>query len=175
MRRYLVLLLMVAGVGIYLPTAVFAQGGFEVVTGKDFDKAMVTNFYLEGQAIPAQKRNAALVKSPIGARALFALLDTSGYGADITQKYNGMLITEGKLTIGGRTIEAGSYGFGFMSPTGTPSGSKQFSLYDQAGHRIFEVKAGRDEVSARPRPLQVIPRKGATARLCVGRDYLELK
>ena len=41
-----------------------AQGGFELVTGKPFDSAFVKDFYLEGNSIPTEKRNAALVRRP---------------------------------------------------------------------------------------------------------------
>ncbi len=175
MRRLPVFLLAIVEVAALLP-AVALAGDFQVVTGKPFDQSVVTNFYLEGQAIPAEKRNATLIKTPAGARVLIALLDTSGYGADITQKYAGLLITEGQLTIGGKTLQPGSYGFGLTptTPGGPPTGSKFFRLYDQAGHKLIELKASRDEVLSRAKPLQVVPKKGKPARLYVGRDWVEL-
>jgi len=174
MRRLSVFLLALSAC---LVSAVWAATGFEVLTGKAFDQAVVTNFYLEGQAIPAQKRNMVLFKNPAGARVLVALLDTSGYGADITRKYNGLLITEGTLTIGGKTIQPGSYGFGLnlVNPSGPPTGSKMFNLYNQAGQKVLEYKAVRDELMGRPKPIQIEVRKQSTARLCVGRDWVELK
>ncbi len=175
MRRLSVFLLAVVEVVALLP-AIALAGDFQIVTGKPFDQSIVTNFYLEGQAIPAQKRNAVLIKTPAGARVLVALLDTSGYGTDITQKYNGLLITEGTLTIGGKALQPGSYGFGMtpMNPTGPPTGSKIFRLYDQAGHKLIETKATRDEVLSRAKPIQVVTKKGKPARLYVGRDWVEL-
>ena len=74
------------------PDGAKAQGGYQVVTGKEFDSAMVRDFYLEGNAIPTQKRNAALVKTPAGTRVVFGLIDTTGYSSQIQQKYEGMLI-----------------------------------------------------------------------------------
>ena len=100
---------------------------FEVVTGKAFDSAMPKDFYLEGNAIPTEKRNAVLVKTPAGARALFALIDTSGYAASITAKYVGMIITEGDLTLCGHKVTVGSYGFGWVFPEPAwmrPAGSR---------------------------------------------------
>ena len=176
MRRLPVFLLAIAEVMALLPAVAFAAD-FQVVTGKPFDQSVVTNFYLEGQAIPAQKRNATLIKTPAGARVLIALLDTSGYGTDITQKYNGLLITEGTLTIGGKALQPGSYGFGLtpVTPGGPPTSSKIFRLYDQAGHKLMESKATRDEVLSRAMPLQVVTKTGKPARLYVGRDWVELK
>src|ERR1035438_1288519 len=91
--------------------SVWAQKGFEVVTGKAFDSAMPKDFYLEGNAIPTEKRNAVLVHLPSGARALFSLVETSGYSADIIAKYVGMIITEGDVSICGQKVSVGSYGF----------------------------------------------------------------
>jgi hypothetical protein len=59
-------------------TTAFAQQKFELVTGKPFDQAVPKDFYLEGNAIPTEKRNAAVVKTPARGRAVFALLDTAG-------------------------------------------------------------------------------------------------
>ena len=44
--------------------SVLAQSKFEVVAGKAFDSAVPKDFYLEGNAIPTEKRNAVLVKTP---------------------------------------------------------------------------------------------------------------
>src|SRR3972149_4344526 len=40
-----------------------AAGGFELVTGKGFDTALPRDSYHEGNAIPVQKRNAAVLKT----------------------------------------------------------------------------------------------------------------
>src|ERR1017187_4541287 len=79
-----------------------AQQKFEIVTGKAFDSALPKDFYLEGNAIPTAKRNAVLVHLPSGSRALFSLIETSGYSADIIAKYVGMIITEGDVSICGQ-------------------------------------------------------------------------
>jgi len=175
MRRLPVFLLAIVQVMALFP-AIASAADFQVVTGKPFDQSVVTNFYLEGQAIPAQKRNATLIKTPAGARVLIALLDTSGYGADITQKYTGLLITEGTLNIAGKALQPGSYGFGLtpVNPGGPPTGSKIFRVYNQAGGRLIESKATRDELLSRAKPIQVVITKGKPARLYVGRDWVEL-
>lgn len=176
MRRLPVFLLAIAEVMALLP-AVASAADFQIVTGKPFDQSVVTNFYLEGQAIPVQKRNATLIKTPAGARVLIALLDTSGYGTDITQKYTGLLITEGTLNLAGKALQPGSYGFGLMpaTPGGPPTGSKILRVYDQAGHKLVESKANRDDVLKGAKPLQVVIKAGSPARLYAGRDWVELK
>lgn len=152
-----------------------AQHQFEVVTGKPFDSALPKDFYLEGSAIPTAKRNATLVHLPSGARALFSLIDTAGYSADIIAKYIGMIITEGDVTVCGQKVSVGSYGFGWARPgTGVDEPGK-FSLYNQAGAKVTECATPRDGNLKQPRPLQLVVGTGGTAKLYYGRHYLELK
>jgi len=152
-----------------------AQHSFEIVTGKPFDSAMPKDFYLEGSAIPTEKRNAALIRLPSGARALFALIDTTGYSSDIVAKYVGMLITEGDITLCGHTVSVGSYGFGWTHPATGVEGGGKFSLYDQSGAKLTECATSRDAQIKQPRPLQVVIASGGSARLYYGRQNIELK
>jgi len=158
-----------------LPGHLRAQGAFQVVTGKDFDAALPKDFYLEGNAIPTQKRNAALVKTAAGARVLIALIDTTGYSSQIKQKYEGMLITEGGLSVGGHKLGVGSYGFGYTKPAATSDEDATFFLYNQAGEKVAECKAKKDTKIAQPKPLQVVAGKAEPARLYFGRYWVELK
>ena len=168
MKKLSILLLFVAG------TALFAQHQFEVVTGKAFDSALPKDFYLEGNAIPTAKRNAVMVHLPSGSRALFSLIDTSGYSADIIAKYIGMIITEGDVSICGQNVGVGSYGFGWSRPGTGVDGPGKFSLYNQAGGKVTECVTPRDAKLKQPRPLQMVV-SGAAAKLYYGRHYLELK
>jgi len=132
------------------------------------------DFYLEGNAIPTQKRNAVLVHLPSSARALFALIDTAGYSADIFSKYVGMVITEGDFSLCGQKVVIGSYGFGWARP---PSGVDQpgkFSLYNQAGAKLTECTTPRDANLKQPTPLKVVVNEDRSARLYYGRHGLDL-
>ncbi len=152
-----------------------AQKSFETVTGKAFDAAVPKDFYLEGNAIPTEKRNAVLVTTPGGARALFALIDTTGYAAAVQAKYGGMLITEGDLTLCGHKIGVGSYGFGWNLPgTGVDAPGK-FSLYNQAGTAVASCDTPRQGDLKLPRPLQVVAAAGGHARLYHGKHYVALE
>jgi len=165
------------GFGLWLAAAavLLGQNKFEVVTGKAFDSAMPKDFYLEGNAIPTEKRNAVLVKTPAGARAVFALIDTAGYSANIVTKYVGMIITEGDLTLCGHKVGVGSYGFGWVLPgTGVEAPGK-FALYDQAGAPVTECVAERHGDLKRPLPLQVIVAADGSARLYHGKHYIGLQ
>ena len=151
-----------------------AQGGFEVVTGKAFDSAFVKDFYLEGNSIPTEKRNAVLVKTPAGVRVELALLDTSGYSSQIQQKYSGMLISEGDLSLGGVKLGVGSFGFGTRLPHPPGQADGEVFFYDQAGKQIGHCAAKRDSSLKTPRPLQVSV-KGGEARLYLGVYWMELR
>ncbi len=106
-------------------TAVLAGSDYQLVTGKEFDAAVPKDFYLEGNAIPTEKRNAVLLKTPAGARVLFALIDTTGYSSQIQKKYIGMLISEAQISIGGVPVGVGSYGFGVEKAGGNAAGYRQ--------------------------------------------------
>lgn len=152
-----------------------AQGKFELVTGKPFDSAIPKDFYLEGNAIPTAKRNAVLVHLPNGARAVFSLIDTTGYSANIIEKYVGMVITEGDVSLCGHKISVGSYGFGWQRPAANADGPGKFSLYNQAGTKLTECTMPRDPDVKQPRPLQIVAKPDGSARLYYGRHGIDLK
>jgi hypothetical protein len=153
------------------PAGSLAQGTFQRITGKAFDGVVPRDFVLETYAIPVEKRNTALIKTPSGSRVLLALLDTSGYSSQVQQKYVGMMITEGQVTICGHAFATGSYGFGIVKASITGSGPAAFNFYDQAGVRVANCPASRDEKLKQPRPLQVVWSGSAQARFYLGRYW----
>lgn len=168
-------LLFILGAVIAMPNNARAQGSFEPVTGKAFDSAMPKDFYLEGNAIPTEKRNAALLKTPAGARVLLALIDTAGYSSQIKQKYMGMVITEGKISVCGTSVDIGSYGFGLDKPAATSKDDARFHLYNQAGVEVASCAAPLDSTLKIAKPLQVSGGKGGTAALELGKYKVEIK
>jgi hypothetical protein len=152
-----------------------AQGSFETVTGKAFDSAMPKDFYLEGNRIPTEPRNAALLKSSSAPRVLFALLDTTGYSSQIKQKYIGMAITEGRISICGNTVDVGSYGFGLDKPAANSKDDAKFHLYNQAGTEVASCSAPYDANLKTPRPLAVNVIQDGPTLLLLGRYRLEIK
>jgi hypothetical protein len=152
-----------------MPRGAFAQGAFEQLSGKAFESAIPNDFYLEGNRIPVEKRNAVLLKTPAGARLVFALIDTTGYSSQIKQKYIGMVITEGTVSVCSVSLSVGSYGFGLDRPAG------KFFLYNQAGEKVGDCAAEKDNAVKLPKPLNIVLSKEAGARLYLGRYFLELK
>lgn len=158
-----------------LPGPARAQDVFQHVTGKDFDRALPRDFYLEGNAIPTQKRNAAMLKTAEGAGILFSLIDTTGYSSQVQEKYIGMLITEAGVALCGEPVEVGSYGFGLKKPAPTSDEDATFYLYDQGGKQVTECSAKKDTEIKQPTPLQVVLEAGKPARLYLGRYWLEVE
>lgn len=153
-----------------------AQGVFKVETGQAFNKILPKDFVLEENAIPTQKRNSALALTPAGSRLIVGLLDTSGYSSQVQEKYLGMLITEGSVEVCGHSVAIGSYGFGLAKPSGGSEGpGAQFNLYNQAGQKVAACSTHWDTKIKRPRPLQIVVEGGGTARLYLGRNWIELK
>lgn len=167
--------LMILGIVTFWPVALSGQRGFELVTGKAFDSALPKDFYLEGNAIPTEKRNAVLLKSPTGARALIALLDTSGYSSQVQEKYLGMVISEGALSICGIELSVGSYGFGLVRPSPVSNADGKFLVYNQAGEKVGECVSEKGTDIGQPKPLQVVPGEDGQARVYLGRYWVGLK
>jgi hypothetical protein len=157
------------GVALLLTVVPAPAQAQEKLEGKAFDSAVVKDFYLEGNAIPVQKRNTVALKGTDGKHLVFGLLDTTGYSAEIQAKYAGMLIVERKVTVGGAALAAGAYGFGLHKPT-PPEGPGHLMIYDVGGTKVGEAPAQYDKALAQPVPLQFV--KG---RLYVGRHWVEVK
>src|SRR6266516_1797441 len=95
---------------ILLGTAAAQQASKHVLK-----KAVPTEYFFRGQKAPVQVRNAVGFQLADGKMTLAGLVDASGYSTAIQQKYQGMLITESKLNIGGSELKPGEYGFGFTA------------------------------------------------------------
>ena len=95
------------------------------------------------------------------------LVDTSGYSADVREKYQGFLITDSPITINGSDLGTGAYGFGF-------SKDGKLNVLDLAGNEILSVSTTKDEQMRRPRPL-MMTKSGDGIRLYAGRDYAQIE
>ena len=169
------LILTAIAVLIGMPRGTCAQGSFQQISGKAFESAIPNDFYLEGNRIPVEKRNAALLKTPAGARLVLALIDTTGYSSQVKQKYIGMVITEGQVSMCSVPLSVGSYGFGLEKPAPIGTEDAKFFLYNQAGEKIGECAAKKDSAVKQPKPLNIVLNKQAGARLYLSRYFLDLK
>src|ERR1700739_2409535 len=105
----------VALVLIVFGSALGQQVSKHVLSSDELKKAVPTEFFFRGQKAPVQLRNAVGFQLPDGKMSMAALVDASGYSTAIQQKYQGLLITEAKLNVGGSELAPGQYGFGFTA------------------------------------------------------------
>jgi hypothetical protein len=176
MKRLLLLgLVLLAGAWLAGHADAQTPGQWTQVTGKELDGAIVPNFYLEGNAIPVQKRNAVMLKCPMGKRMIFALLDTSGYSIDVQQKYHGLVTVERKVSLGGAEVPVGAFGLGLQKPAAPSEAPAKVLIYDVAGQKVAEGMAQYDAKLAQPAPLAVVIQKDQAPRLYLGRYFVELK
>jgi hypothetical protein len=165
----------VAALIVGFAAAEVSAGSLAPVTGKELDQAVGKTFYLEGNAIPVQARNAALLKNKHGKRLLFALLDTTGYSTEVQKKYHGMAVLEKKVTIGGAALGVGAYGIGLETPAEGAEGPATVIFYDVAGNKVASASVEKNKELKGPKPLQVVAAEGKAPCLCLGVYCLEIK
>lgn len=131
-------------------------------------KLFPEHVFFRGQVAVAQLRNTGGVHFADDFYVLAGLVDSSGYSTAIKEKYQGYLLTEVNLEIGGQSLKPGAYGFGFAGG--------RFILMDLAANNLIEAAGQRDAEMKRPVPLQVLASSNAGSdRLYVGRDYIEFR
>lgn len=153
-------LLLIAG---SLPCLVAAQDRAVILTGSELSRVVPPGFYFQGLSAPTQLRNSAAARWGKNRHVIAGLIDTSGYAADVRAKYEGFLITDSEITVDGKTLKTGAYGFGF-------SDDGKLNIMDLAGDQILSVSTTKDSELRRPRPL-MMSQDGERLRLYNGRDY----
>ena len=138
-----------------------------MLDGDDLKKLVPASYFFHGQSAPVQLRNSAGIRAQDGKLVLAGLVDTSGYSADIQQKYQGFLITEVKLDVGGSSLAPGQYGFGF-------SKDGKLTVMDVAGNDVINASAGSDDKLQRPVPLKIVQENDGY-RLYSGKKWVSLK
>jgi len=145
---------------------VAAQAGANtVLKPANLEKLFPATVYYCGQSAPEQLRNSGGVKFADGHYVLASLVDTSGYSTGVAAKYQGYLITEVPLTIEGKQLPAGAYGFGFLD-------GDRFLVTDLGGNDVFTAHAAKDTAMTRPRPLEVTDDSAGGYRLYAGKSYV---
>jgi hypothetical protein len=157
----------VAAVVMLTAMVVTAQQKAGVLGSDDLKKTVPTVYFFRGQSAPVQLRNSAGFSTADGKLVLAGLVDTSGYAADVQAKYQGFLITEVKLDVGGSELNPGQYGFG-------SSKDGQFLVMDVGANDMFTVAGAMDDKLAHPVPLKIV-QEGDSYRLYAGRKWVTLK
>jgi hypothetical protein len=132
------------------------------------DKLFPDKVFFRGQSATVQARNSAGVRYSDGFMVLAALVDSSGYSSGIKEKYQGYLLTEVPLEIGGQLVKPGAYGFGFID-------GNKFVVMDLGANDLLKVDSTKDTAMKRPMPLQIIAAEAGAYKLYHGRDSVEFK
>lgn len=143
------------------------QGAKHVLGSDELKKAVPSEYFFRGQKAPVQLRNAVGIQGADGKMMLAALVDASGYSTAIQQKYQGMLITEIKLNIGGTTLPPGQYGFGFTS-------DGKFMVMDVANDDVLSASSDTDSALQHAVPLKLVE-DGAAYKLYAGKKWVGIK
>lgn len=145
---------------------VAAQAGANtVLKPADLEKLFPATVFYRGQSAPAQLRNSGGVKFADGHYMLASLVDTSGYSTGVAAKYQGYLITEVPLSIEGKRLPVGAYGFGFLD-------GDRLVVTDLGGNDVLTAHTTKDTEMTRPRPLEVTDDSAGGFRLYAGRSYV---
>jgi hypothetical protein len=141
-----------------------AAQGVTILEGEDLKKVLPTSFYFEGLSGSTQSRNAAAARLGDKRHVIIGMIDTAGYSTDVRAKYEGFLITDSKISLGGKDLAIGAYGFGV-----TKEG--QLNIFDLGGNLVLGVDAPKDSGVSAPRPLTLT--KGADGlRMYRGKNYV---
>ena len=122
--------------------------------------------FFRGQNAQVQFRNTGGVRFADEFYVLAGLVDNAGYSTGLREKFQGYLLNEVTLEIGGQTLKPGCYGVGFL-------GGGKFLIMDIGANDLFDVAAQHDAEMKRPVPLQVVAGTAGSYRLYAGRDYVE--
>jgi len=138
-----------------------------VLDAQALEKVVPNSFFFDDQIAPVQMRNAIAIRTQDGKIVAAGLVDSSGYAADVAQKYQGFLITSKKISIDGKTLGPGQYGFGFTS-------DGNFRVMDTGANDVLVVKFSQDNELKRAVPLKAVA-SGSDFRLYAGKKYVTIK
>jgi hypothetical protein len=133
----------------------------------EVQRLIPATFFYAGRSAPVQMRNAAGLRSQQGKVLLAALVDTSGYSSAIAEKYQGLLLTDGGLKLGGKPLGPGAYGLGSLA-------DGDFVVTDLSGASVLSVPLLQDDGMRRPVPLQLREVEGRF-RLYLGKKYVSVE
>ena len=148
-------------------SATAQQASKHVLSSDELKKAVPAEYFFRGQKAPVQLRNVVGFQLADGKMTLAALVDASGYSTAIQQKYQGMLITETKLNIGGSELMPGQYGFGFTA-------DGKFVVMDVANNDSLSVSSQTDSALQHAIPLKLVE-DGGGYKLYAGKKWVALK
>jgi hypothetical protein len=152
---------------LMLASAVAQQLPKHILGSDELKKAVPAEYFFRGQKAPVQVRNAVGFQQADGKMMIAALVDASGYSTAVQQKYQGMLITEAKLNIGGSELQPGEYGFGFTA-------DGKFIVMDVANNDVLSTSSQTERALQRAVPLKLVE-AGGGYKLYAGKKWVGIK
>jgi len=156
-----------AGLMFAILSATAQQASKHTLGSDELKKAVPAEYFFRGQKAPVQLRNAVGFQLADGKMMLAALVDASGYSTAIQQKYQGMLITETKLNIGGSELTPGQYGFGFTA-------DGKFVVMNVANTDALSTPSQTDATLQHAVPLMLVE-DGTSYKLYAGKKWVGIK
>src|SRR5262249_52408952 len=158
--------LLAVGLAAGLAGASMAQSYPAILTGSDLQRVVPSSFYFEGQAGPTQMRNAAAARLAGKSYVIAARVGTSGHSGAIRGRYEGFLITDSSIRVGGAELGTGAYGFGFGS-------DGKVNIFDVGGKQVLSATTNKDDGLKGPRPL-MMTKNADGVRLYKGKSYVTI-
>jgi hypothetical protein len=143
--------------------AVVGQQAVTILSDAEAVKVVPSGFYFEGQSGLTQRRNSAAARFGTKSYVIAGLVDTAGYSTEVKAKYEGFIITDSAVSVGGSDLGVGAYGFGFTT-------DGKLNVFDVGGKQVLSVATQADKDLKRPRPLQMA-KAADGVRLYNGRNY----
>ncbi len=150
-----------------LGSSLAQQASKHALTADEVKKVTPSEYFYRGHKGPVQLRNAVGFQLADGKMTIAALVDTSGYASAVAQKYQGLLITESKLSVGGSSVAPGQYGFGFTA-------DGKFLITDVADNDLLSAAYETDQALAHPVPLKLVA-DGEGYKLYAGKKWVAIK
>ena len=124
--------------------------------------------FLDGENVPTQERNAAMVALPNNKVFLASLIDTAGYSSAYQEKYSGVLLSQTGFTLGSKSFEAGAYAFGRKKD----GDNVTLLVYNLGGDQLAQITTEKQDNLRPVKPLQIIVADDGSARLYLGPYYV---
>jgi hypothetical protein len=153
-------------VAVLLTSGLAQKAAQHLLSADELKSIVPAEFFFRGQKAPTQLRNSTGFQTADGKLTFGALVDTSGYSTAVQQKYQGLLITESKLNIGGSELAPGEYGFGFAAD--------KFVVMNVANEDLLSVPYQTDTELKRAMPLKMVE-DGAGYKLFAGKKWVAVK
>ena len=153
-------------VAFLLSSGLAQKAARHLLSNDELKSVVPAEFFFRGQKAPTQLRNSTGFQTAEGKITFGALVDVSGYSTAVQQKYQGMIVTESKLNIGGLELAPGEYGFGFAAD--------KFVVMNVAGEDTLSAPYQTDVDLKRPVPLKMVE-DGAGYKLYAGRKFVGVK